>query len=366
MPYKRKNSAVWWASFTDPSGQRVRRSTGTQDRQEAEALEAKWKVEAFRQQAWNEQPKRTFEELMVTYLKVTEKDKKSADKDKTRARNLRQFFGGRILNDLKSADIRAYQEFRRKQGRSNATINRDLALLSSAINYANREWDWNIPNMASDRKLKEPEGRTRTLTEVEYGQLIEAAKLEPRARHLPDFITLAVHTGCRAGELLGLPWSEVNLANNVFVLEGRRTKSGKRRGVPLNHTARQVMLRRAAFRAQHCPHSPWVFCDRTGRQIVSVRKSFDTARKRAGLEDFRIHDLRHTCATWLVNQGVSLTDLRDLLGHSTVKVTERYAHLDQEKIKDAVKLLDRFQSRSHSGHSGQKPEVKVVPLKVIK
>ncbi len=69
MPYKRKDSPIWWASFTDPSGQRIRRSTETTDRKEAEALEAKWKLEAFRVKHWEEEPTRTFEELAVRYLK---------------------------------------------------------------------------------------------------------------------------------------------------------------------------------------------------------------------------------------------------------------------------------------------------------
>jgi integrase len=167
MPFKRKDSAVWWVSLTDPSGKRVRRSTGTTDKREADALESKWRLEAYRVRNWDEQPSGTFEELMVQYLKSTEKDKRSADKDRTRARNLRQSFAGKTVHELSAKDVRAYVVLRKEQGRSNATINRDLALLSAAINFANREWDWDIPNVARGRKLKEAEGRDRWLSAVE-------------------------------------------------------------------------------------------------------------------------------------------------------------------------------------------------------
>jgi integrase len=83
-----------------------------------------------------------------------------------------------------------------------------------------------------------------------------------------------------------------------------------------------------------------VFCDQDGQRIASVRRSFETACRRASLVDFYIHDLRHTCAAWLVNAGVPLPEVRDLLGHASVMMTERYAHLAPENIRAAVKKLD--------------------------
>jgi integrase len=108
---------------------------------------------------------------------------------------------------------------------------------------------------------------------------------------------------------------------------------------------------RKRFRAQHCPASPWVFCDKEGDRVQSVKRSYATACRKAGIEDFRIHDLRHTCAAWLVTAGVPLTEVRDLLGHSTVKMTERYAHLAPENVRAAVTLLEGHESRlSHVGN----------------
>ena len=92
MPYKRKDSPLWWVSFTDPSGKRVRRSTGTTDRKEAAALEAKWKLEAFKAQQWNEQPDHSFDEMMLGYLKTVSQEKRSARRELDAARHLYAYF----------------------------------------------------------------------------------------------------------------------------------------------------------------------------------------------------------------------------------------------------------------------------------
>ncbi len=352
MPYRRKKSSIWWASFTGPDGQRIRRSTGTTNRAEAKALEAKWKLETYRQRQWQAQPPRLFDELMLGYLKATAEVKRSADKDRMRTRHLRRLFGGRVMNDLQPMDVREYIAIRKDEGLSNATINREIALLSSAINYANREWDWELPNVAKGRKLKEGEGRMRWITREQAELLIQTAESEPKAQHLADFIRLALNTGCRSGELLGLEWQRVNLQERLMFLEAAHTKSGKRRSVPLNDMSRQAIVNRLRFRAKHCPASPWVFARENGTQIKAVKRSFKTACRRAGIADFHIHDLRHTCAAWLVGIGVPLTEVRDLLGHASVVVTERYAHLSPDNVRAAVEKLD--QPLSRFGHTDAK------------
>ncbi len=169
-----------------------------------------------------------------------------------------------------------------------------------------------------------------------------------RSPHTADFIRLALHTGCRKNELLGLEWSRIDLQANLIYLEAHHTKTRQRRAVPLNQEARTALLNRARFRAEFCPGTPWVFCDEKGQRIGNVRRAFETACRRIGLEDFRIHDLRHTCAAWLVSAGVALAEVRDLLGHASITMTERYAHLAPENVRAAVAVLD---SVSRSGHA---------------
>ena len=343
--YRRKDSPYWWASLTDASGGRTRRSTGTADRKEAEAILAKWRLEAHRERHWDEQPSRTFDELMLDYLKGPGSEKRAAERDRYSLKRLFPVFTGRDLRSLTAADIRGYIEQRRQEGAQPGTINREVGLLSSALNYARKEWGWDVPNPAQGRRLREPEGRVRWLSKAEAAALIRAAEVEQQAPHLADFIRLALHTGCRRGELLGLEWSRVDLQVGLIHLEARHTKSGRRRSVPLNADARGAIISRARFRAQHCPASPWVFCTKQGKRIQSVKRSFATACRRAGIEDFRIHDLRHTCAAWLVSAGAPLSEVRDLLGHASVTMTERYAHLAPENVRAAVALLEGSKSR---------------------
>lgn len=285
---------------------------------------------------------------MLPYLRATT-DKCSHQRDLNAAVHLNSFFKGKNMNDLVARDVRGYIEFRRGKVKP-STINRELCLLSAAINFARREWEWDLPNPISGRKLKEPEGRVRWIARAEAHALIKAAENEPGAPHLADFVRLALHTGCRKQEMLGLEWERVDLRQNLFFLEPEHTKTTKRRSIPLNQVARSSLLGRANFRTKHCPDSPWVFCHKDGRRVKDVRRSFATACQRAGIQNFRIHDMRHTCAAWLVSSNVPLTAVKDLLGHTSVKMTERYAHLAPENVREAVNALD--ETWSHSGHSG--------------
>jgi integrase len=355
MPYKPKDrkgnpTSIWWAKYTDSSGQSVRRSTGTQDLTEAKALEAKWRAEAHQQKHWGKEPDRDFDVMMESYLRA-HAHKRSAARDLEITRNLRAFFRGRVLNGLKAADIRGYIEERQAKGTAPGTINRELALLSAALNFMRREYEWQVPNPVTGRKLREPEGRLRWLTREEAEHLLSMAETESRAPHLPDFIRLALHTGMRRGELLGLEWKRVDLKAGLIHLEAVHTKTAKRRSVPLNETARAAIVARMKFRMKHCPGSPWVFCDKDGSRLASVRKAFESACRRAGIKDFTIHDLRHTCAAWLVSNGAQLAAVRDLLGHSTIKMTERYAHLAPENVRAAVSLLE---GGARFGHDTEK------------
>ncbi|GBE08154.1 MAG TPA: site-specific integrase [Gammaproteobacteria bacterium] len=353
MPYRRKDSPIWWASFTDHRGKRVRRSTETTIRKEAKALETKWKLDSYRTRQWDEVPRRTFEELMYAYLKATADEKRSANKDITSTRHLRSVFKGCIMNELTASDIRTYIS-KRKENVSNASINRELALFSAAINFANREWEWDLPNVVKGRKLKEPPGRARWISVKESVALLDKARGLLRAPHLHDFILLALYTGCRSQEMLGLTWSRVDLQAEIFYLEPHQTKTGRRRSIPLNSKAMSALEGRADFRARFCPDSPWVFCNKKGERIQSVKKSFATACSAAGIEDFRIHDMRHTCAAWLVSAGAALAEVRDLLGHASITMTERYAHLSPENVRNALSLIDGNRSRYGHAVSGNK------------
>lgn len=345
--YRRTDSPWWWASFTDGRGKPARRSTGTADKAEARAVRAKWELEAHRERQFGPKPVasgHTLHELMMLFMQSTER--RSVERDRYSLKRLYPFFATRELESLKASDVREYIAKRQDEGVSNGTINRELGLMSTALNWARSELEWDIPNPLQGRKLKEPEGRIRWITRAEAAALIQAAQSEPRAPHIVNFIVLGLHTGMRRGEMLGLEWRRVDLQEGLVYLEPRHQKNGKIGSVPLNSTARAAIVAQARYRAEHCPKSQWVFCDKEGARVISIKNSFKTACGRAGIDNFHPHDLRHTCAAWLVQAGVSIREVAELLRHADIRVTMRYAHLAPENVRAAVNVLDGNVSRS--------------------
>jgi integrase len=342
--FKKPNSRYWYADFVDAGGQRVKRSTRTVDRKDAQALLAKWKLEAHRQFMWNEEPPRSYDDLMLRYLQGPSKDKRAHDRDLYAAKRLTPFFQGRALNALGPAEIQAYIDQRRATGVGPGTVNKELNLLSSALNYARRRLQWDVPNPVEGMRLRPPEGRIRWIDRATAVRLIAAA--EKVRGYLPDFIQLGLYTGMRKGEILGLTWDRVDLDRRMVYLTDQDQKNGKHGSVPLNAEAVAAFERRKAHREQYCPLSPWVFATRQGDRIADIKKGFQSACERAGIEDFHPHDLRHTCAAWLVQDGVDIRVVCELLRHSSIQVTMRYAHLSSKNVRDAVERLSQFRPTS--------------------
>ena len=345
MLFKRAESAYWYVQYRDASGRAVKRSSGTTNRREAEELEGKWRLESRQQRLWGTQPRYTFDELMLRYLKETEGTKRSAERDAWTIKRLQPYFAGRVLNDLKRSDVRGYVLSRRKDGVKGSTINRELGLFSAALNVARLDWDWDIPNPAQGMREAEPEGRKFYLTPEQYAELVKVASGQKRAPYLADLVVVAVMTGCRKGELLGLEWSRVDFDANVIRLRESDTKAGKSRLVPINEAAHEALRRRLKFREKRCPDASWVFCGPDGERIAAVKSSFRHACRSAGIAGMRFHDLRHTCGSWLAQAGVPEGHIAAVLGHSTVRMTERYAHLAPANSRAAVEKLTDIPKR---------------------
>lgn len=342
--FKKPNSRYWYADFTDASGRRVKQSTRTVDRKEAEALLAKWKLEAHRQRMWDEEPPRTYDELMLLYLDGPSLEKRAHDRDLSAAKRLTPFFRGRVLNELGPADVQGYIDKRRKDGVANATINKELNLLSAALNYARRRLQWDVPNPVEGMRLRPPQGRIRWIDRATAAKLVQAAA--GVRSYLPDFIQLGLHTGMRKGEMLGLTWNRVDFQRRMVYLRDEDQKNGKHGSIPLNAEALAALESRKAHRDEYCPDSPWVFANRAGERIANIRKGFGSACQQAGIDDFHPHDLRHTCAAWLVQDGVDIRVVSELLRHNSIQITLRYAHLSARNVRDAVERLSHFRPTS--------------------
>jgi integrase len=196
------------------------------------------------------------------------------------------------------------------------------------LNVAHQDWRW-LRGVPKIRMLKEPRRRVRFLRREEADRLIEALP-----EHMKPIVQFALATGRRAGEILGLEWSRVDLGRKVAWLDHGTTKSGEGRGIPLNADAV------AALESTWGQHPRWCFTF-GGKRIQQSSTAWGKARQRAGIEDFRFHDLRHTWASWHVQSGTSLPELMELGGWKSYEMVLRYAHLAPEKLSSVAGRIER-------------------------
>jgi integrase len=205
--------------------------------------------------------------------------------------------------------------------RSPATANRYLAALSKACSEAMREWHWLLDNpVRRVSKESESSGRVRFLSLEERDRLLQACE-HSEVHELQLIVLLAVTTGMRRGEILGLRWDDVDLERGQAVLHN--TKNRERRSVPL--VAAVLELLRAHRRVRRID-SDLVFPGRKDRPI-SIDHAWYEALKLAEIQDFRFHDLRHTAASYLAMSGATSAEIAAVLGHKTLQMVKRYAHL---------------------------------------
>jgi integrase len=255
---------------------------------------------------------------------------------------LGRYFGGVMLRDLTPWKVRGYVKARRegKIGRpvGPAAINRDLARLKHLWNAAKRRKLVSGDNPVSESgKLKEPGGRVRYLTWDEEERLLAACP-----EWLRDLVIVACHTGIRRGALLGLQWQDVHfeIEEGMIRVSQDLSKNGEEYWVHMNPTVREALERVLRASAQ-TEASDYVFGKPNGQRRKSIRTAWKKALERAGIEDFRFHDLRHTAASRVVMRGGSLYDAGRLLGHRTPGMTQRYAHLSPEHMQGVARLTER-------------------------
>lgn len=358
MPNRRGDSPYWWISFTDASGTRVRKSSGTTNHKEAAALVSKRRLEAHKQTKWGAAPKRLYDEVMLAYLSDTAATKKSHSRDLTSGNALQAHFTGKAIDDLTAQDITDYKRKRREQGRKEATIAKELLLLSAAVNYARAHWNWEIKNPVTGRVPVATRKAPRWFTADEAKALLVAARGHGMVRHLADFIELGLATGMRTGEMLGMTWERVHFDQRMVMLDVGDQKAKRFDSVPLNETALAVLRRRLVLRQKYAPHVEWVFCHQDGERIQSVKKAFRSACRKAKLKHASPHSLRHTFASWLVQAGVPIRTVAELCRHKDIRTTFNYSHLSQAQNTPAIALIDdifqRDQNVTDFGHSESK------------
>jgi integrase len=218
--------------------------------------------------------------------------------------------------------------------RSPSTVNRYLAYLSHPLTVAVREWQWLDSNpMRRVSKLKEPRGRVRFLSNEERERLLKACR-ERGDPLLYPLVVLALSTGARQGELLGLRWPDVDLRRRVALIH--ETKNEERRALPLSGLAYSLVRDLKKLRRLD---TDLVFANAKGRALFP-RKAWDEALRAAEVDDFRFHDLRHSAASYLAMNGATLAEIAEVLGHKTLAMVKRYSHLTEAHTAGVVARMN--------------------------
>jgi integrase len=273
-----------------------------------------------------------FEALADMYLEDYAKiEKRSWATDKYYLEaNMKPFFKDTPIAKITAHDLQRYVKWRRESGVSKITVNRCLQILKRMLNLA-IDWGYLGDNPARKVKLfsEKDNLKERILAGDEETRLLEAAP-----EYLRPIVIVALKTGMRRGEILHLRWRAVDFERRVIKVE--ESKSGKPRFVDMSPELAELLRRLRVGE----PAAEFVFSNpRTGRPLVEVGKAFRRACKLAGIAGLRFHDLRHSFATRLIEAGVDIVTVKELLGHSTITLTQRYTHSRSELRRRAVERL---------------------------
>jgi integrase len=314
-----RRGSVWWIDFVGPHGQRIRRSTGTSDKALAQEYHDQRKAELWRISRLGERPRRLWHEAVVRWLKESD-HKATLDTDKMHLRWLDRFLGGWRLDEINRALVDRITDARAAEGVSNATVNRTLEVVRAILRKAQNDWEW-LDRVPRIRMLKEPTRRVRFLSREEAERLLAVLP-----EHLAEMARFSLATGLRRGNVTGLQWTQVDLARRCAWIHPDQAKARKAIAVPLNAEAVLILRRQSGRHPVHV----FSFSGKPVRQVST--KAWYSALERAGITDFRWHDLRHTWASWHVQQGTPLYALQELGGWESPEMVRRYAHLSAEHL----------------------------------
>ena len=361
----RKRGQTWQIDYIDPAGKRVRKSFKKKKEAEAELAKRVSLIAEGRYLDVKKDCKTTFKELIDRY-EENFKHQRSYDRFKVIClKNFREYFGEETrISNIRYGDLETYRNLLREKPtlrgtiRCTATINREMSALRHIFSKA---VEWELIEGTPFRRgrsliLKENNARLRYLSEEEITKLLNAC-----SPHLRSIVTCALNTGMRRGEILSLKWTQIR--NGFIYLQ--KTKTDEPRQIPINEALEALF---ASIRKTQPTSAEHVFLfarkkmtidtnSNSGLKVINfvagdpiqnIKQGFSAALKRAGIENFRFHDLRHTFASHMIMRGASLKEVQEILGHKTMTMTLRYAHLGQEHKKKAVNLLNGLTSMSQN------------------
>lgn len=332
-----KRGEYWWIGFTASNGERIRKSAGTGDRSKAQEYHDRLKARYWEAQKLGVRPDRSWQEAVVRWLRE-KAYKASIKEDKGMLCWLHRYLGHLNLSQITRDVIDTIAEEKAKEA-SPVTSNHYLGLIRSILRRARDEWEW-VDKIPKVRLYKVVNKRIRWITREQAGRLLN--ELPPHLRDLAEF-TLA--TGLRQHNASFLRWDQIDMQRHVAWIHPEEAKARKAIAVPLNRNALDV-LRRHIGKDQI-----YVFTYRGHPVDYCTTKAWKHALVRAGIENFRWHDLRHTWASWHVQSGTSLQELMELGGWASYEMVLRYAHLASDHLKHAASRIE-VTNLAHSAEVG--------------
>ena len=310
-------------------GRRLREKVGPSHRMAQLALAARLgEIAQGRFELKRSKTSPLFDDFARQYLQWAEGYKRSWTRDRISIRAFSREYGNHRLSQITPWLIERFKRTRKDQV-SVASVNRDLAVLKHMFSMAIR-WGLATENPVKLVKFfKLNNQRIRFLSLEEEDKLLAAC--DPELRRI---VIAALHTGMRRGELFALQWNHVDFTNRLVTVADSKNREPRR--IPMSSTL-TALLEEIRINA---PASLFVFHGKKDQPYRCIRSQWERAAKKAGIRDFRFHDLRHTFASRLVMAGVDLVTVKELLGHKSIEMTMRYSHLSQDHKRRAISLLD--------------------------
>ncbi|MBQ8848351.1 MAG: site-specific integrase [Candidatus Gastranaerophilales bacterium] len=351
--YKNNKNGKWYYQFMLNGERKHGLCPGASDKKSAEQYENAIKFRLAQQQNGvipREEKNVPLCKLKAIFESYAQNNKQSYNRDIYTLKIILSYFGAStVAQQITPKKIEGFKEYLKQERQvKNSTINRYVMILSKMFSLGIDNGILSENPVSKTTKLREDNHKIRYLTKEEEKRLFEEIEKEYEVLdrytrqkkwtqpylYLKPVVITALQTGMRKGEILNLEWANIDFKDNYIEL--LKTKSGKARKIPISATLKKVL-------SEIPKTSSYVFVNpQTNKPYVDLKRSFHNVLKNANIENFRFHDLRHTVATRLVEKGIDLVVVQDILGHSKVSTTQRYAHPVPERKMDAVEILSSY------------------------
>lgn len=337
MSVYKKPNGKWYCLFMI-KGERVHKLLdGAKDKESAKALEDAERFNLRQIQGGikkREEKKYSINKAIDLYLNYSKLHKKDYIHDISKTKSIKNFFKNKNIDDILTKDIENYIKYLRlEKNLSNATINRYLAALKKMFNIAIANDMLHRNPCVNIKKLKENNEKIRYLTIEEEKRLFEVLP-----EHIKPIVVCALQTGMRRSNILNLRWEQIDFEYNFIEIEKQENKGHKIIRIPIS----EKLL--TELKTIGIKNNGYVFINpETQKPYNTIRKAWLSALKRANIENFRFHDLRHTVATRLVERNVDIRTVQEIMAHSSISTTQRYMHPTPKRKLEAIAVLNSYE-----------------------